>query len=121
NYGQLNTVERILLAQRIKGERPHTNRFVSETFSLLPPNVDRFIHLFDTAVQRSAMETNDPVAVATRAALSANGVTRFMREAAEAAAQPPAPMAAPLPAANKPADKLAQDLAKSMERQAGEM
>ncbi|HQZ66510.1 MAG TPA: hypothetical protein PLY87_15575 [Planctomycetaceae bacterium] len=58
-FGQLNIVERILLARRIDGERPKTARHVGDLLALLPPNVDRFIHLFDTASQRSALETGD--------------------------------------------------------------
>lgn len=59
NYEQLNVVERILLAQRLADERPRTARHVRELHQLLPPNIDGFIHLFDTAVQRSALETRD--------------------------------------------------------------
>ncbi len=59
NYGQLNIVEQILLARRIQGERDHTSRHVSDLYALLPPDIDRFIFLFDTAVQRSALEVGD--------------------------------------------------------------
>lgn len=59
NYGQLNIVEQILLARRIDGERPKTARHVSDVFALLPPDIDRFIFLFDAASQRSALETTD--------------------------------------------------------------
>lgn len=58
-FGQLNIVERILLARRIDGEGPKTARHVSDLLALQPPDVDRFIHLFDTASQRSALETGD--------------------------------------------------------------
>ncbi len=58
-YGQLNIVERILLARRIQGEGARTSRHVSDLYSLLPPNTDRFIHLFDTAVQRSSLDAKD--------------------------------------------------------------
>lgn len=59
NYGQLNIVERILLARRIEGERQRTARHVDDLLALLPPDVDRFNHLFDTAVQRSALDVDD--------------------------------------------------------------
>lgn len=59
NHAQLNIVERILLARRLKDEGPRTARHVSDLFQLLPPNIDGFIHLFDTAVQRSALELDD--------------------------------------------------------------
>lgn len=58
-YGQLNIVERILLAQRLEGERPKTTRHVNDLFNLLPPNLDRFLLLFDTAVKGTALETQD--------------------------------------------------------------
>lgn len=58
-FGQLNIVERILLARRIDGERPKTARHVGDLLALLPPDVDRFNLLFDTASQRSALETGD--------------------------------------------------------------
>jgi hypothetical protein len=58
-YGQLNTVERILLAQRVKGEGPFTARAVSDNYNLLPPNLENYLRLFDTAVQRGSLDTND--------------------------------------------------------------
>lgn len=60
NYAQLNVVERILLARRLEGERQRTARHVGDLYALLPPNPEQFILLFDTAVQRSALETSDP-------------------------------------------------------------
>jgi hypothetical protein len=54
-YGQLNTVERVLLAQRIEGERQRTARAVKDIFELLPPDVDRFNKLFDTALGLTAL------------------------------------------------------------------
>jgi hypothetical protein len=118
NYGQLNTVERILLAQRIADERSRTNRFVGEAFALLPPNADEFIRLFDTAVQRSSLDTQDVLGLVKQQErlLSENGSLRFfggmMAPPAPAAAAPapgdPAGLAGDLPAlANK---------AKSMDR-----
>lgn len=59
HYGRLNMVERILLARRIKGEQENTARHVSDLYDLLPPNVERFNHLFNTAVQRSALDVDD--------------------------------------------------------------
>ncbi|MBT3201819.1 MAG: hypothetical protein HN350_18105, partial [Phycisphaerales bacterium] len=50
-FAQLNTVERILLAQRIKAEHAHTARHVGDMFDLLPPNIERFNHLFRTALK----------------------------------------------------------------------
>ncbi len=61
NHAQLNIVERILLAQRIENERPQTARHVRELHALLPPNIDGYIHLFDTSVQRSTLDPSDPL------------------------------------------------------------
>ena len=58
-YQQLNIVERILLAQRLKDERPHASRHVADLYALLPPNTENFIRLFETAVKRSSLETSD--------------------------------------------------------------
>jgi hypothetical protein len=58
-YGQLNTVERILLAQRVKGEGPHTARAITDNYNLLPPNLENYLRLFDTAVQRGSLDTSD--------------------------------------------------------------
>ena len=55
-HGRLNVVERILLAQRIANEPPHTKRHVGDLYDLLPPDVARFNHLFDTALKGSSLE-----------------------------------------------------------------
>ncbi|MCE9528447.1 MAG: hypothetical protein K8R36_20585, partial [Planctomycetales bacterium] len=48
---------RILLAQRSAGEAPRTARHVSDLFDLMPPDVDRFTRLFQTAVGGRGLET----------------------------------------------------------------
>jgi hypothetical protein len=58
-YGRLNTVERILLAQRIQGEPARTARYVNDLVRLQPPNIDRFLNLFDTAVGGGALAKED--------------------------------------------------------------
>jgi hypothetical protein len=58
-HARLNVVERILLAQRIDGERAHTARHVRDTFDLIPPDVERFNRLFDTALAGSALDADD--------------------------------------------------------------
>ncbi len=50
NYGRLNSVERILLAQRINNEPQKTIRHFEDIIRLLPPRIDRDRFLFDTAV-----------------------------------------------------------------------
>lgn len=59
NHEQLNVVERVLLAQRVKDERPNTSRHIGDLYAMLPPNIDNFNRLFDTGVQRSALELSD--------------------------------------------------------------
>ena len=58
-HAQLNIVERTLLAQRIDDERRHTKRAVKDLFDLIPPNIDRFNHLFRTALKGRALDTAD--------------------------------------------------------------
>ena len=58
-YEQLNTVERILLGQRLKGESKHTGRLISDQVVMLPPNLERFQHLYDTALGGSALDADD--------------------------------------------------------------
>src|SRR5262249_26980320 len=55
NYDRLNTVERVLLAQRLAGEPARTTRHLTDLFRLLPPNPDRGRLLFETALQSSAL------------------------------------------------------------------
>src|SRR5262249_33732376 len=58
-YERLNTVERTLLAQHIQGEQAHAERFLNDLIRLQPPNIDRFLTLFDTAVKSGALVTED--------------------------------------------------------------
>ena len=59
-FGRLNTVERVLLAQRIKDEPVRTARALDDVFRLQPPNLERFLMLFDTAVKRSSLDLQSP-------------------------------------------------------------
>jgi hypothetical protein len=54
-YGRLNSVERVLLAQRINGEPAKTTRHFDDLLRLLPPRIDRDIFLFDTAVNSGGL------------------------------------------------------------------
>ena len=58
-FEHLNTFERILLSQRVHGEQGVTARFVKDQFELLPPDPDRFAHLFQTALKGSSLDTDD--------------------------------------------------------------
>ena len=55
-FDRLNTVERVLLAQRIVGEMTKTERYMNDLYRLQPPNLERFQVLFNTAVQGSLLD-----------------------------------------------------------------
>jgi hypothetical protein len=59
SYGRLNTVERILLAQRIAGEPARTTRDIQDILRLQPPSPERFLSFFDTAIKGRALDLND--------------------------------------------------------------
>jgi hypothetical protein len=61
-YGRLNTVERVLLSQRLTGEQEKTSRHLSDMLRLLPPNIDRQLHLFNVGVDSGGLDTDDAVA-----------------------------------------------------------
>src|SRR5262249_29154933 len=69
-FGRLNTAERVLLAQRLAGEPSRTARMLDELQRLQPPNADRLLTLFETAVKSSSMDANDP-----------NGLVKFKADA----------------------------------------
>ncbi|HEY3325008.1 MAG TPA: hypothetical protein VGP72_31430 [Planctomycetota bacterium] len=81
-YSRLNVVEQILLAQRLQVERDVMSRDVTDRYDLIPPDLERFNHLFKTALQGSALETAEPIA----------GL-RAAEERAKTAAATPAPEA----------------------------
>ena len=58
-YGQLNSIERVLLADRIAAERPRAERHLADTLALLPPDADRRRSLFEAALAASALDTAD--------------------------------------------------------------
>ena len=62
-HARLNVVERILLAQRIRGEQAATARHVGDLFDLLPPDIERFNHLFKTALKGRALEVAEGAGV----------------------------------------------------------
>ncbi|QVL30599.1 hypothetical protein KIH39_17285 [Telmatocola sphagniphila] len=57
-YSRLNTVEKILLAERLIGEQPKTTRHLNDLLRLLPPNNDRSRMLFETAVKAGELSLN---------------------------------------------------------------
>ncbi len=67
-YEQLNVVERILLAQRIEGEGPRTAEHLTNAWNLIPPDLDRFNLLFDTALKGQSMAVQDELGLVERLA-----------------------------------------------------
>ena len=68
NYERLNVVERILLARRIDGEGPRTAEHLTNAWNLIPPDLDRFNLLFDTALKGQAMAVEDQLGLVERVA-----------------------------------------------------
>ncbi len=109
NFEQLNTWERILLSERIHGEHGVTARFVKDQFELLPPDPDRFAHLFQTALKGSSLDTEDRLGLQqaqTKARetpmlrAGVNGITfGDVANGPTGGVAAPAPPAAPAPAA----------------------
>ena len=63
-FGRLNTPERILLSQKLQGEQPLTARHVKDMYDLIPPDLERFNFLYQTALKGSALETGDAFGLA---------------------------------------------------------
>ncbi|NQU24829.1 MAG: hypothetical protein HQ567_26400 [Candidatus Nealsonbacteria bacterium] len=101
-YARLNVVERILLAQRINGEAMHTARHVQDTFDLIPPNVERFNRLFDTALASSALDTADRFGLTRATAKAEKG--RLVTSELSSANRSAAPAAPPAPDMARPDD-----------------
>ena len=94
NFAQLNTVERILLARRVAVEQPLVQRFVTDQFDLLPPDIERFNMLYRTAIKGSALDTGDALGLAAATEKAAS-----LKELSPATAAAQAPAAAPAPPA----------------------
>jgi hypothetical protein len=60
-YGRLNTVERVLLAQRVNGEAEKTVRHLNDLVRLLPPNTDRQLFLFNVSVESGGLDNDDAI------------------------------------------------------------
>jgi len=75
-HGQMSLAEQILLAQALPDETVSTARLVRERWELLPPDVDRFNHLFDTALKGRALETRGGAGAAGSAGFAANLLAR---------------------------------------------
>jgi hypothetical protein len=60
-YGRLNTVERVLLSERIQGEPEKAAHHLNDMLRLLPPNIDRQLFLFNVGVDSGGLDTDDAV------------------------------------------------------------
>ncbi len=58
-FSQLNTVERILLAQRLKEKHGAIARHVTDLLDLIEPDIARYNHIFKTALKGRALEAKD--------------------------------------------------------------
>jgi hypothetical protein len=97
-YGRLNTAERVLLAQRLAGEPARTSRHEQDLLRLLPPNMDRFLTLFDTAVKGGALSKEDPLgAITTRVLPTLSGDVNGQAKPEPAAEVPALPASTPPP------------------------
>ena len=122
-YQQLNIVERILLAQRIDGEHPHSARHVADLFGLLPPTTDQFIRLFETAVKQSSLEITDKFGFQAASGELSGGRRLFgaLNRLEDLAAAAPAPASAPESASAAPRGGKMEILSKELGgRMAGE-
>ena len=62
-YAELNMAERILLAQRLADEQAKTARHVNDLYDLIPPDIERFNFLFNTAIRSTSLDMGDEGAI----------------------------------------------------------
>ena len=55
-HARLNSVERVLLAQRLAGESAKTARHLTDLVRLLPPNLERERMLYETALKAGELD-----------------------------------------------------------------
>ncbi|MCD4825088.1 MAG: hypothetical protein K8S55_10800 [Phycisphaerae bacterium] len=64
-HGQMNIVERIMLARVTKGERPVTARAVKDLWDMIPPDPNRYDFLFRTAIKGRSLDTREGSSVSS--------------------------------------------------------
>jgi hypothetical protein len=126
NHGQLNIVERVLLGQAIPSERPRARRHVEDLFHLIPPDIDEFNRLFDTAILGRSLDTDlDLNGLGNASRLGAmggfgansRGRTQEQLMFRQYAKRAEAGAAAPSPATESPRLQLGQDAAESRDKE----
>lgn len=86
SFARLNIVERILLGRRIHEQHTSLARHASDLNDLLPPDLERFNRLFDTAVQTSALDADANFLAFSRVAtdqLAARGLATLGKQKAD--------------------------------------
>jgi hypothetical protein len=63
-YARLNTVERILLAERIKAESRFTQQLVGDQLAMLPPDLEKDEYKYNSALGSNALDTSDKLGIA---------------------------------------------------------
>jgi hypothetical protein len=82
-YARLNTVERILLAERLKGESKFTRQFVGDQLAMLPPNLDQDEFLYNSALGSTALDTDDPLGLDKARAVESKQMLSLMNDMIE--------------------------------------
>lgn len=85
-FGRLNTVERILLAQRLQAEAASTTRHLTDQFRMLPPDLERMMVLFDTSVKGSDLSSGSAFGMekSKEALKELQSTTRTLKDTSEA-------------------------------------
>ncbi len=116
-FGRLNTVERVLLASRLAGERPKVARHLADLLKLTPPAADRQVFGFSAAVAGDDLSTTNGFAE-NRAKIGrvlVEGNTALADRAILSQNAPPAPAGGPLAARERLMDE-AKSAAEPMRR-----
>ncbi|QTA80960.1 Uncharacterized protein dnl_32770 [Desulfonema limicola] len=58
-FSQLNIVEKILLLQAGSKDKNRAGKYVKDIFNMIPPDIDQFNLLFDTALKGRSLEQDD--------------------------------------------------------------
>jgi len=85
-YARLNTVERILLARRLKNETDQMRQFIGDQFALRRPDLDRMQFLYESALGGSVLETSDELGLNEQLKMLGDARQRLSRQMADSVA-----------------------------------
>lgn len=103
-YQQLNSVEKILLTQRLKQDQVYTQRFLKDALDMLPPDPEQFNRLFNIAIKSTALDmTAIPTTPEWEMDASTTGQSISMRSVSSNAA--PAMLDSMMAQASKPSGR----------------